>query len=70
MNLVFLASLIVFILFLYFHLKRQRKLQENQEKNFWERERLANSVILLLDECSMDAVSVKLRILSLSLWET
>lgn len=44
MNLVFLASLIVFILFLYFHLKRQRKLQENQEKNFWERERLANSV--------------------------
>lgn len=44
MNLVFLASLIVFILFLYFRLKKLRKLQENQEKSFWEREHLANSV--------------------------
>lgn len=44
MNLVFIASLIVFIVFLSIRIKRQTKLQQNNEKNFWERERLANSV--------------------------
>ncbi len=44
MNLVFLASLIVFILFLSVRIKRQNKIRQNNEKNFWERERLANSV--------------------------
>lgn len=44
MNLVFLASLIVFILFLSVRIKRQSKIQQNTEKSFWERERLANSV--------------------------
>ena len=44
MNLVFLASLIVFILFLSVRIKRQSKIQQNNEKSFWERERLANSV--------------------------
>lgn len=44
MNLVFLASLIVFILFLSVRIKRQSKIQQSNEKNFWERERLANSV--------------------------
>lgn len=44
MNLVFIASLIVFILFLSVRIKRQSKIQQNAEKSFWERERLANSV--------------------------
>ena len=44
MNLVFLASLIVFILFLSVRIKRQNKIRQNNEKSFWERERLANSV--------------------------
>ncbi len=44
MNLVILASLIVFILFLSIRLKRQSKARQENEKNFWERERLANSV--------------------------
>lgn len=44
MNLVFIASLIVFILFLSVRIKRQNKIQQNAEKSFWERERLANSV--------------------------
>ena len=44
MNLVFLASLIVFILFLSVRIKRQSRLQQDKEKSFWERERLANSV--------------------------
>lgn len=44
MNLVFLASLIVFIIFLSIRIKRQTKIQQNAEKSFWERERLANSV--------------------------
>ncbi len=44
MNLVFLASLIVFIIFLSIRIKRQNKIQQENEKSFWERERLANSV--------------------------
>lgn len=44
MNLVFLASLIVFIIFLSVRLKRQSKVQQENEKSFWERERMANSV--------------------------
>ncbi len=44
MNLIFLASLIVFILFLSIRIKRQNKIQQQNEKNFWERERMANSV--------------------------
>jgi len=44
MNLVFLASLIVFIIFLSARIKRQGKIQQENDKNFWEREHLANSV--------------------------
>lgn len=44
MNIVILASLIVFIIFLSVRIKRQTKIRQNNEKNFWERERLANSV--------------------------
>ena len=44
MNLVFLASLIVFILFLSYRIKQQTKTRQNNEKSFWEREHLANSV--------------------------
>lgn len=44
MNLVFLASLIVFIIFLSVRIKRQTRIQQKNEKSFWERERLANSV--------------------------
>lgn len=44
MNLVILASLIVFIIFLSVRIKRQTKIQQNKENSFWERERLANSV--------------------------
>lgn len=44
MNIVILASLIVFIIFLSVRIKRQTKIQQNSENNFWERERLANSV--------------------------
>lgn len=44
MNLIILASLIVFIILLSVRIKRQTKIQQNNEKNFWERERLANSV--------------------------
>ncbi len=44
MNLAFCASLIAFIIFLSVRIKRQSKLQQNNEKSFWERERQANSV--------------------------
>ncbi|MCM1543294.1 MAG: hypothetical protein NC121_18835 [Blautia sp.] len=44
MNLIFLASLIVFIFVLSARIRRQNKIQQQNEKNFWERERLANSV--------------------------
>lgn len=44
MNLAILASLIVFIIFLSVRIKWQAKAQQNRENDFWERERLANSV--------------------------
>ena len=44
MNLVILASLIVFIIFLSVRIKRQTRIQQDKDKSFWERERLANSV--------------------------
>lgn len=44
MTLAILASLIVFIIFLSVRIKRQTKIQRSNEKNFWERERRANSI--------------------------
>ncbi|MCM1302852.1 MAG: hypothetical protein NC305_07515 [Lachnospiraceae bacterium] len=39
-----MASLIVFIFVLSARIRRQNKIQQQNEKNFWERERLANSI--------------------------
>lgn len=44
MNIGILASLLFFMLFISIRAKRQSKRQQNDEKKFWERERLANSV--------------------------
>ena len=44
MNIGFLASLFIFMLFISIRSKRQTKRQKNSEKSFWERERLANNV--------------------------
>ncbi|MCI8946602.1 MAG: hypothetical protein HFI91_05990 [Lachnospiraceae bacterium] len=42
MKLPFLASFIVFIVWLSFTITRSRRVMENQEKAFWEREKQAN----------------------------
>lgn len=42
MRLSFLASFIVFIIWLSYKLSKSRKNMENQEKQFWEKERQAN----------------------------
>ncbi len=44
MNLLILASLIVFSLTLAYMLKRTKRKEEEAEQSFWERERQANSV--------------------------
>ena len=44
MNLLILASLIVFSLTLAYMLKRTKRKEEDVEQSFWERERQANSV--------------------------
>ena len=44
MNLPFFASFITLCLIIAYNIKRQSKSAKEKEKNFWERERLANSV--------------------------
>lgn len=43
MKLPFLASFIVFIVWLTYELSKTRRIEENQSKQFWEREKQANS---------------------------
>lgn len=42
MRLPFLASFIVFIIWLFYEISKSRKVTEREEKQFWERERAAN----------------------------